>query len=52
MNEAYAEGQNVLIDYHWLESQYDRQPAFMGGGTVGRTVYRNVAMERLERAFA
>jgi len=24
---GYAEGQNVTIEYHWLEAQYDRLPA-------------------------
>jgi len=26
---GYVEGQNVTIEYHWLEGQYDRQPALM-----------------------
>jgi putative tryptophan/tyrosine transport system substrate-binding protein len=26
---GYVEGQNVAIEYHWLEGQYDRQPALM-----------------------
>jgi putative tryptophan/tyrosine transport system substrate-binding protein len=26
---GYIEGQNVSVDYHWLEGQYDRQPALM-----------------------
>ena len=31
LNEAgYVEGQNVTIEYHWLEAQYDRLPALMG----------------------
>jgi len=30
LNEAgYVEGQNVTIEYHWLEAQYDRLPALM-----------------------
>jgi putative ABC transport system substrate-binding protein len=30
LNEAgYVEGQNVTVEYHWLESQYDRLPALM-----------------------
>jgi putative ABC transport system substrate-binding protein len=26
---AYIDGQNVTIEYHWLEGQYDRLPALM-----------------------
>ena len=26
---GYIEGQNVTIEYHWLEGQYDRVPAVM-----------------------
>jgi putative ABC transport system substrate-binding protein len=30
LNEAgYVEGQNVMVEYHWLEAQYDRLPALM-----------------------
>jgi putative ABC transport system substrate-binding protein len=30
LNETgYVEGQNVAVEYHWLESQYDRLPALM-----------------------
>jgi putative tryptophan/tyrosine transport system substrate-binding protein len=30
LNEiGYVEGQNVTVDYHWLEGQYDRLPALM-----------------------
>src|SRR5262245_5709268 len=30
LNESgYVEGQNVTIDYHWLEGQYDRLPALL-----------------------
>ena len=30
LNEAgYVEGQNVTVEYHWLEGRYDRQPALM-----------------------
>jgi putative ABC transport system substrate-binding protein len=30
LNEAgYVEGQNVAIEYHWLEAQYARLPALM-----------------------
>ena len=26
---GYVEGQNLMVEYHWLESQYDRVPALM-----------------------
>src|SRR5262247_1418830 len=26
---GYVEGQNVMVEYHWLESQFDRLPAVM-----------------------
>jgi ABC-type uncharacterized transport system substrate-binding protein len=26
---SYIEGQNVMVEYHWLEGQYDRLPALM-----------------------
>src|SRR5215470_19009328 len=26
---GYVEGQNVTIEYHWMEGQYERQPALM-----------------------
>jgi hypothetical protein len=30
LNETgYVEGQNVRVEYHWLEGQYDRLPALM-----------------------
>src|SRR6202142_2831108 len=30
LNEAgFVEGQNVTVEYHWLEGQYDRMPALM-----------------------
>src|SRR5262245_31579061 len=30
LNETgYFEGQNVMVEYHWLEGQYDRLPALM-----------------------
>jgi putative tryptophan/tyrosine transport system substrate-binding protein len=40
LNEAgYVEGQNVTVEYHWLESQYDRLPAL-----VADLVRRRVAV--------
>ncbi len=28
LNEAgYVEGQNVMVEYHWLDGQYERLPA-------------------------
>ena len=31
LNETgYLEGQNVTVEYHWLEGQYDRLPALVG----------------------
>jgi hypothetical protein len=30
LNETgYVEGQNVTVEYHWLEGQYDQMPALM-----------------------
>src|SRR5713101_5806480 len=30
LNETgYIEGQNVTVEYHWLEGQYDRLPALL-----------------------
>jgi putative ABC transport system substrate-binding protein len=28
---GYVEGQNVTVEYHWLEGQFDRLPALMAG---------------------
>ena len=31
LNETgYVEGQNVTVEYHWLEGQYGRLPALLG----------------------
>jgi putative ABC transport system substrate-binding protein len=27
---GFVEGQNVIVEYHWLDGQYDRLPALMG----------------------
>ena len=38
LNESsYVEGQNVTVEYHWLEGQYDRLPALLAD-LVGRQV--------------
>ncbi len=26
---GYVEGQNITVEYHWLESRYDRLPALL-----------------------
>jgi putative tryptophan/tyrosine transport system substrate-binding protein len=33
---GYVEGQNVTVDYHWLEGQYDRLPALIADLVRGR----------------
>jgi putative ABC transport system substrate-binding protein len=40
LNEnGYVEGQNVTVEYHWLENQYDRLPAVMA-----ELIHREVAV--------
>src|SRR5438067_11268376 len=36
---GYVEGQNALVDYHWLDGHYDRVTALMAD-----LVHRNVAV--------
>jgi len=48
LNETgYAEGQNVTVEYHWLEGQYDRLPAVFAD-----LVHRRVAViDRRSRQY-
>ena len=48
LNETgYVEGQNVTVEYHWLEGQYDRMPSLMAD-LVGRRVAPSPALLRLQ----
>ena len=29
LNETYVEGQNVMVEYHWVEGRYDCLPALV-----------------------
>ena len=42
---GYVEGQNVTVEYHWLEGQYDRLPTLMAD-LVHRRVVVIVARDR------
>jgi hypothetical protein len=42
LNEAgYFEGQNITVEYHWLEGQFHRLPAVMGDLVRRRVGYRH-----------
>jgi putative ABC transport system substrate-binding protein len=37
LNEAgYVDSQNVTVEYHWLEGQFDRLPALMADSNAAR----------------
>ena len=39
LNEVgYVEGQNVTVEYHWLEGQFDRLPALMADLVRARVI--------------
>ena len=43
LNEiGYVEGQNVTVEYHWLEGQYSRLPQLMNGALVPRDFAQTV----------
>jgi hypothetical protein len=37
---GFIEGQNVIVEYHWLDGQYDRLPALMAELVRRRVQYR------------
>ena len=40
LNESgYVEGQNVTVEYHWIEGQYDRLPALLADPAVQMSAY-------------
>ena len=43
LNETgYVEGQNLIVEYHWLDGQYDRLPTLMAD-LVRRVAVRSAA---------
>jgi putative ABC transport system substrate-binding protein len=48
---GYVEGENVKVEYHWLEGQYDRLPALMAD-LVRRRVAVIVTPDSLAASFA
>jgi putative ABC transport system substrate-binding protein len=49
LNETgYVEGQNVTVEYHWLEGQYDRLPSLIAQ-LVRRHHHRRALRDRCRR---
>src|SRR5262252_8997098 len=49
LNEAgYVEGQNVTVEYHWLEGPYDRLPSLMADLVRRRVADDHVRSKRHE----